>query len=285
MTIFAGANALIYGGGKGIGRAVAQEFARRGARVAVADIDLGAAEEAAQLIGGGAIALQCDVLSDASVQETADAAEAALGVIDIVMSNVGGMLTGHPEDVPMAEWQRMMNINYFAAVRAQNVFVPKMIARGRGHIVNTASFAGLYPFAASRIPYAAAKAAVISMSENLAIYLSPLGIQVSCFCPGPVMTGVLDSMTSWTPDAMMVGPGSALDLKLVGEVAKTLADGMESGKVVIPTDEKAWGILQQWAASPDAFIQTKIDEFARGESGRPIVSDEMKALIAAMQKA
>ncbi len=277
---FEGKRVLLYGGGKGIGRAVAQEFARRGALLAVADIDLAAADATATLIGGTAVALKCNVLDDASVLETANAAEAALGPIDIVMSNVGGMLNGHPEDIPFAEWQRMMDINYFAAVRAVSVFLPKFIARGGGHIVNTASFAGLYPYAASRIPYAAAKAAVIAMTESLAIYLEPQGIRVSCLIPGPVMTGVLDSMTSWTKDAPMRGPGSELELKLVEDVARTLADGMEGGKVLIPTDETVWGIVQRWAESPDSFIKAKIDEFARGESGRPIVPDALRQLMA-----
>ncbi len=278
---FADKAVLIYGAGKGIGRAVAQEFARRGARLAIADIDLEAAQKTAALIGDDAVALSCNVLDDASVLETANAAEAALGDIDIVMNNVGGMLNGHPEDIPFAEWQRMMDLNYFAAVRSLNIFVPRMIARKSGHIVNTASFAGLYPYAASRIPYVAAKAAVIAMSESLAIYLQPQGVRVSCLIPGPVMTGVLDTMTSWTPDAPMRGPGSELELKLVGEIANTLANGMQHGRVLIPSDEKVWGIVQRWAAAPDAFIQSKIDEFARGESGRPIVPDNVRQAIAA----
>ncbi len=278
---FADKTVLIYGAGKGIGRAVAQAFARRGARMAIADIDLEAAQETAALIGDDAVALKCNVLDDASVLETANAAEAALGAIDIVMNNVGGMLNGHPEDIPFAEWQRMMDLNYFAAVRSLNIFVPRMIARQSGYIVNTASFAGLYPYAASRIPYVAAKAAVIAMSESLAIYLHPHGVKVSCLIPGPVMTGVLDTMTSWTPDAPMRGPGSELELKLVGEVADTLADGMEAGRVLIPSDEQVWGIVQRWATAPDAFIQSKIDEFARGESGRPIVPDRVRQAIAA----
>ena len=276
---FAGANALIYGAAKGIGRAVALEFARRGAKVAVADIDAAAASDTAAAIvatGGEAIALVANVLSDESVRATADAAGAALGEIDIVMNNVGGLLNGHPEDIPMSEWQRMMDLNYFAAVRSVSLFLPKMQARGSGHIVNTASFAGLYPYAASRIPYAAAKAAVIAMTESLAIYLQPQGIRVSCLIPGPVLTGVLDTMTSWTPDCPMRGPGSELEIKQVNDVADTLANGMRDGKVLISTDEKAWDIVRRWAASPDAFIQAKIDQFASGDSGRPIVPQALR---------
>jgi NAD(P)-dependent dehydrogenase (short-subunit alcohol dehydrogenase family) len=276
---FAGANALIYGAARGIGRAVALEFARRGATVAVADIDEAAASDTAAAIvaaGGEAIALVANVLCEESVRAAADAAEAAYGDIDIVMNNVGGLLNGHPEDIPMSEWQRMMDLNYFSAVRSISLFLPKMQTRGSGHIVNTASFAGLYPYAASRIPYAAAKAAVIAMTESLAIYLQPQGIRVSCLIPGPVMTGVLDTMTSWTPGCPMRGPGSELELKLVDDVASTLANGMRDGKVLIPTDEKAWDIVRRWAASPDAFIQAKIDQFASGDSGRPIVPQALR---------
>ncbi len=280
---FAGANALIFGGAKGIGRAVSLEWARRGARLVVADIDEAAAKATAAEIeaaGGTAIGLGANVLSDESVASAVAAAAAALGELDILMNNVGGMLNGHPEDIPIAEWQRMMDLNYFAAVRGVQAVLPEFMARGRGHIVNTASFAGLYPYAASRIPYAAAKAAVISLSQNLALYLEPQGVRVSCLIPGPVMTGVLDSMTSWTPDCPMRGPGAELGLMLPEDVATVLSDGMRDGKVLIPSDATAWGIVERWAQSPDGFVAGKIDDFARGEVGRPQVSDELKARLA-----
>src|SRR5688500_13694611 len=117
---FAGANALIFGGAKGIGKCVSLEWARRGARLAVADIDEAAAKETAAEIeaaGGKAVGIAANVLSDESVAAAAGAAEAALGEIDILMNNVGSMLNGHPEDIPMKEWQRIMEINYFAAIR------------------------------------------------------------------------------------------------------------------------------------------------------------------------
>lgn len=280
---FAGANALLFGGAKGIGKAVALEWAKRGARLAVADIDEAAAKETAAEIeaaGGKAIGIAANVLKDESVQAAAEAAEAALGEIDIVMNNVGGMLNGHPEDIPIEEWHRIMEINYFAAVRGVKVFIPKFLARGKGHIVNTASFAGFYPFAASRIPYAASKAAVISMSQNLALYLEPQGVRVTCLMPGPVMTDVLATMTSWTEDCQMRGPGAELELMLPEDVAVVLSDAMRDGKVMIPSDPAAWNIVKTWAASPEEFIKGKIDEFAAGETGRPRVSDELKARLA-----
>ena len=281
-TPFAGAHALIYGGAKGIGRAVAMEWARRGARLSIADLAEDAAKAtAAEIIaaGGEAVALACNVLSEESIAATASAAENAFGPVDIVMNNVGGMLNGHPEDIPFAEWHRIMDINYFAAVRGCLHFLPKFLERGRGHIVNTASFAGLYPYAASRVPYGAAKAAIISMSENLAVYLEPKGIRVSCLMPGPVMTQVMDSMTSWTDDCPMRGPGTETKLLLPEQLAVVLADGMAEGWIFIPSDPVAFDIIVRHADDPDAFIRSKIAEFASGERGNPAIPDAIKAMM------
>lgn len=158
MTTFAGKAALIIGAGQNIGRRVAQEWARRGSRLAVADISAEGAEQTAALLraaGAEAHAFQCDVASEASVLACIDGAEEALGPLDILMNNAGILSGGNPEDIPLSEWQRMFDVNLFGMVRANNVIVPRMIARGSGHIVNTASFAGFYPFAASRVHYAA----------------------------------------------------------------------------------------------------------------------------------
>lgn len=280
---FAGSAALLFGGAKGIGRAVAQEWARRGARLAIADIDQAAAQATAAEIeaaGGSAIGLAANVLLDDSVTAAVYATEAAFGGIDILLNNVGGMLNGHPEDIPFAEWQRMMDLNYFAVVRGVQAVLAKFLARGSGHIVNTASFAGLYPYAASRMPYAAAKAAVISLSQNLALYLEPQGIRVTCLIPGPVLTGVLDTMTSWTPDCQMRGPGAELELMLPEDVALALSDGMRDGRVLIPSDPTAWDIVGRWAVSPDDFIRTKSQDAARGDWGRPQVGEALQARLA-----
>jgi NAD(P)-dependent dehydrogenase (short-subunit alcohol dehydrogenase family) len=269
---FDGANVLIYGGGQGIGQAVALEFARRGARVAIADINLAGAQETAAAIstaGGEAAAFACDVTREDSVGDVAGEAERRLGEIDIVMNNVGVILNGNPEDIPTAEWRRIVDLNLFSVVHSNQVFLPKMIARGRGHIVNTASFAGLYPYAANRIPYVASKAAVVAMSESLALYLRPLGVRVSCLCPGPVATGVMNSMKTWSENVAFRGPGSQYKVISPEQAAAILADGMRDGRVLIPTDEAVWADIQRHAASPDAYIQSKVDDFQRGEFGKP----------------
>jgi NAD(P)-dependent dehydrogenase (short-subunit alcohol dehydrogenase family) len=274
---FAESAALVIGGGRNIGRAIALEFARRGARVAVADFDLTGAEETAALVrenGGEAIGLRCDVASEGSIRGAADEAERRLGAMDIVVNNAGILSGGNPEDIPLAAWQRMMDINFFGMVRSNEVFLPRMLAQERGHIVYTASFAGLYPFASSRVHYAASKAAVISMAENMALYLMPKGIKVSCLCPGPVMTTSIHGMEHFSKDYIMRAPGSELTVKSQEETAKILADGMRDGRIIIPTHDEVWSTLSELAASPDAFIRKKNAEFESGDSGKPQVPEE-----------
>jgi NAD(P)-dependent dehydrogenase (short-subunit alcohol dehydrogenase family) len=265
--------ALIYGAARGIGRAVALEFARRGAAVAIADIDQAGAEETAQAIagaGGDAIAVACDVRSDASVRAAADEATRRFGDVDIVMNNVGVILSGHPEDIPVAEWQRILDLNLLSTVRSLEVFLPRMLARGRGYIVNTASFAGLYPYATNRIPYAASKAAVVALTEGLALHLLPRGVRVSCLCPGPVATRVSEGMKSWSADAVMRGPGSQFRLLMPEEVAVTLADGMRDGRVMIPSHDEVFDVMREHAEAPDRFLHARLAAFARGENGLPV---------------
>jgi NAD(P)-dependent dehydrogenase (short-subunit alcohol dehydrogenase family) len=279
---FKDAHALIFGGAKGIGRCIALEWSRRGARLTVADIDEAAARAtAAEIVAGGgeAIGIGADIMNEDSIVAAIASAGAALGEIDILMNNVGGMLNGHPQDIPMREWQRIMELNYLGAVRAIQSVLPGFLARKAGHIVNTASFAGLYPYAASRVPYAASKAAVIALSENLAVYCEPLGVRVSCLMPGPVATNVMDSMTSWTQDCPLRGPGKETTLMVPEQVAVVLADGMRDGRILIPSDPVAFDIIRRWAADPDGFIRGKIAEFEGGDSGNPAVPD---AILAAM---
>ncbi len=278
-SLFAGANALIFGGAKGIGCAVAHEFARRGARVAIADINLDAAQATASAIvaaGGQGVAVQVDVLSAESMEAAAHSCTAQLGAPSIVMNNVGSMLNGNPEDVPMAEWQRLMDINYYATLRSVQLFLPQFQAQGRGHIVNTASFAGLYPYATTRMPYVAAKSAVIALTQSLALYLEPQGVRVSCLIPGPVATDIASRMTTWTPDCPMRGPGAELEVKDVAHTAMVLADGMENGRIMISSDEAVWDIVRRWAESPDAFLRAKMAEFASGNNGSPRMPDALK---------
>jgi NAD(P)-dependent dehydrogenase (short-subunit alcohol dehydrogenase family) len=272
MSTFAGKGALIIGAGQNIGQKIALEFGRCGARIAVADINEAGARETAAMIeaaGGSAIGIGVDVTSEPSLADAVAAAEAFLGTIDIHMNNAGLLHSGHIQDFPPAEWERMFGVNLFGAVRANALVLPGMIARGAGHIVNTASFAGLYPYATNRIPYAASKAALISMSENMAIYLEPLGVRVSCLCPGPTMTTSIAGMRTFGENVAMRGPGADLAVKSQEEVAVILADAMEAGRILVPTHEKGWQTIREHAADPDAFVRGVAADFEAGKNWLP----------------
>jgi Short-chain alcohol dehydrogenase of unknown specificity len=269
---FAGKHVVVLGGAKGIGQALAAELARHGAQLSVADLDFASAQATADAIRGtgqSAHGLSVDVLSSESIAEAINAAERCFGPVDMLINNVGAIINGHPEDIPLAEWYRIDELNARSVTRGIDAVLPAMLARGSGHIVNTASFAGVYPYAVTRIPYAASKAAVISLSQNLALHCEPRGVRVSCLIPGPVRTDIAASMRNWTPEAPMRGPGSQLRLLSPDEAAQRFVAGMAEGRILIASDEALWDILRDWASDPDAFIRARIEAFARGEAGLP----------------
>jgi NAD(P)-dependent dehydrogenase (short-subunit alcohol dehydrogenase family) len=273
MFSFNNVNALVVGAASGIGRALAIEFARRGARIAVADIDqAGAARTATHIreAGGTATSVSCDVTDAAALAVAVRSAEEFLGSIDVCANAVGVLLSGNPEDIPVAEWERIFQVNVFGAARLNELLLSRMIARGSGYIVNTASVAGLHPFAITRIPYAASKAALISMSENLAIYLKPRGVRVSCLCPGPTATPIGGRSKEWTQGLPIVGPGRDYVLMTAQRTAQVFCDGMERERVIIPSQERiSLGYMQRHAASPDQFVYERIGQYASGDDGLP----------------
>ena len=269
---FSGRHAVVFGGAKGIGAALASEVARRGARVCVCDIDVPAAEATGAAIRNGghaACAMQVDVTDEGSIAEALGRARAEFGTEDIVVNNVGAIVNGRPEDMPGTEWERIHDLNFGAVLRGVRAVLPGMIARGSGCIVNTASFAGIFPYAASRIPYAAAKAAVISLSENLALHCEPQGIRVSCLIPGPVLTTIGSSMRNWSPELPMLGPGSRYAFMTAEAAAAKFADGIAAGQIMIASDDTVWDDVRAWASDPDAFIRARIAKAEQGEYGIP----------------
>lgn len=272
MFVFNDKVALIFGAGQNIGREIALEFARRGCHVGVADLNIEGAKKTAEevsALGVKSVAIHCNITDEVSIGLAIEQIESTLGDLDILMNNAGILHSGNPEDFPVSEWQRMFDVNFFGAVRANTIILPKFLAKGRGYIVNTASFAGLYPYATNRIPYAASKAALISMSENLAISLKPRGINVSCLCPGPTMTTSTVGLKPWSDSVVMRGPGAQYPVASQADVAKTLADAMEQEQIIVLTHPEGINDVQERAASPDNYIRMKIDKFKVGKSGLP----------------
>jgi NAD(P)-dependent dehydrogenase (short-subunit alcohol dehydrogenase family) len=184
--------AVVTGGASGIGRALCLAFADRGAAgVVVADIDghgaASVAEEAGSR-GTKAISVQADMSGEADVQMLVGRAEQAFGRIDVFCSNAGIIVPGGVE-VPDEAWSRIWAINVQSHVYVARAVLPGMLARGGGHLVITASAAGLLTQLGSA-PYAVTKHAAVALAEWLAITYGDQGIGVSCLCPQAVTTNL-----------------------------------------------------------------------------------------------
>jgi len=196
------ARALVTGAGSGLGRACAIALSRRGARVIATDLRAEAAEETAKLLrsrGGDAMARALDVTSEDSFQDAVKEIDAAWGGVDVLINNAGVATAGTVEDSPIRQWQWVLDINLLGCVRGARAVIPGMKARGRGYIVNVASFAGIAnpPAMAS---YNAAKAAVISLSETLRFELFPT-VGVSVACPSFFKTDLVNSSRGHLPES------------------------------------------------------------------------------------
>jgi NAD(P)-dependent dehydrogenase (short-subunit alcohol dehydrogenase family) len=184
---------LITGAGSGLGLALAQRYARAGARVACVDL-LGERAEAARasLPGEGHIALTADVGDDASMQALHDAVVATWGGVDVLVNNAGIASAGEMVETTMEEWRRILEIDLLGVVRGCRLFLPSMIEADRGQILNTASFAGLAG-APGIMSYGVAKAGVVMLSEQLRAELHGSGVRVGVICPAFFRTNLVDT--------------------------------------------------------------------------------------------
>jgi NADP-dependent 3-hydroxy acid dehydrogenase YdfG len=185
--ILAGQTAAISGGARGIGRVTAQAFLRQGMRVAIGDVDLPAAQQTAAELSESAVGLSLDVTDRSSFAEFLDTAEAQLGPVDILINNAGIMPIGPFLDEDDATARRILDINVLGVINGMKVALPRMTARGRGHVVNIASQAGKYGFPGGAT-YGASKAAVINLSRAVRKELRGSGVEISLISPVAVNT-------------------------------------------------------------------------------------------------
>ena len=252
----AGAGAVVTGAGSGIGRAIAHELAARGTRVLVTDIDEErAATVAGEITAAGATAVsqRCDVARSEDFAAARDRALAEFAAVDVVVNNVGVLVAGRPEVIPVDEWRRILDLNVLGIVRSNEVFLPLLMEQGRGHVVNTASASGILNYAYDRTPYAASKAAVVMLSEALFMYLRPYGVGVSCLCPAGVATNILEQIR-------FIGeqlPLSAPDLPVVDAVVAgtRVADAIEQRTFLVLTADEVRDELRRKGDDLDAYLR------------------------------
>lgn len=250
MEKLEGKVAVITGAASGIGRAVAVRAAAEGMKVVLADIEEGPLKEAEKEVGrGGAqtVAVAVDVADGTSVRELRDRALDAFGAVHLVHNNAGVGGGGLVWEVPEQDWRWIFGVNLWGVVHGVATFVPLFIEQGEGHVVNTASIAGLTtsPFLG---PYNATKHAVVAISETLFKDLQATGVQgvgVSVLCPGFVRTRIAESgrnRPAWAPE-----PESG-DAEGSEAMRTVVSDMIASG---IPPEDVAEQVMQ--AVRTDTF--------------------------------
>jgi NAD(P)-dependent dehydrogenase (short-subunit alcohol dehydrogenase family) len=185
--------AVITGAASGIGKATALAMARERADIVIADINDVSLEEVRQQIQGmgrRVLAVHCDVSKNVDVDNLAALTLSTMGKADILMNNAGVAVRGWVEKLSMADWELIIGINILGVVRGILAFLPYMLKRGSGYIINTASGAGLMLTDDHNISYGTSKFGVVGLSEGLFAYLRPKGLNVSVLCPGPVRTNI-----------------------------------------------------------------------------------------------
>jgi len=252
--------AVVTGGGHGIGRALSRRLAADGAKVVVVDIEGDAAETVATEIGG--VAKQIDVSDEAAIERLVDEVEADVGPIDMFISNAGvgfgdgesGAISAKGGMNPIDDrWSISWNVNVMAQVYAARAVIPKMLRRGGGYIVNTASAAGLLSQIGDAA-YSATKHASVGFTEALAIDYGDEGIKVSVVCPQAVATRLI-GMEDDSGATEGGFNGNAVDgIMQADEVANIIVDQALEGRFMILTHPQVAAYIQRKTGDYDRWI-------------------------------
>ncbi len=266
MKSFANQTALITGGGSGIGRALANALIASGAKVCVADIDFASAQTVANECGTHAKAAAVDVRDAAALKSCIESFASEHGRLDYVFNNAGIGIAGETDEIPMAAWQRIVDINLYGVLHGVLAAYPIMLKQGSGHIINTASLAGLGP-APLLAPYALTKHAVVGLSTSLRVEAAARGVRVSVLCPAAIETPILDSENpgdfkiGWAPDmrrflTALTGPPYSVE-KCAQETLAAVA--RNTSVIVLPGRARlAWRVGRLFPALAEAVGQRAV---------------------------
>jgi NAD(P)-dependent dehydrogenase (short-subunit alcohol dehydrogenase family) len=258
--------AVVTGGGSGIGLALARAFASEGMRLVVADVEegaLGTAVEDLAAAGAEVSGVQTDVSLAESVEALAARAQERFGTVHVVCNNAGVATPGDAWVGPASHWEWMFAVNVGGVVHGIRAFLPMLLAQGEGHIVNTASAAGLRarPHLA---PYVASKYAVVGLSESLFHDLAQgaPGVGVSVLCPSWVRTRIVDGARNWLPRFGSAPERSEEEQALHELATAALADGADPASIATAVVD-AVHTGRFWVI-PDSSVLDEVQQRAEG---------------------
>lgn len=251
---------MITGAGSGLGREIALRWAREGWQLALGDINPDGLEATLALVreaGGDGFAQRCDVRDYSQLTAFAQACEARLGGIDVVVNNAGVASGGFFSDLSLEDWDWQLSINLMGVIKGCKAFLP-LLERSQGRIINIASLAALMQ-APAMSNYNVAKAGVVALSESLLVELKPQGIDVHVVCPSFFQTNLLDSFRGPDP-AMKAQVGKLLDSSPISaaDIADYIFAEVAKGTFMILPHEQgrmAWAIKRQ---NPEVIYQQMI---------------------------
>jgi NAD(P)-dependent dehydrogenase (short-subunit alcohol dehydrogenase family) len=247
--------AVVTGGASGIGRALALRFAEEGAAgVVVADLDGDGAAAVAAQIGARGLGVACDVADADSVDALVDGAESAFGPVDLFCANAGVAVGTGPESAD-AEWELAFAVNVRAHVLAARRLLPGWLERGSGHLLVTASAAGLLTQIGSA-PYAVSKHAAVAFAEWLSVTYGDRGVGVSCLCPMGVNTPLLYAGERAGGAAATPSPGVQAAGRVLepDEVAEIVVGALRDGRFLILPHPEVLEFFRRKAADYDRWL-------------------------------
>lgn len=194
MSSYQGRVAIVTGGASGIGKALVEALAGRGARVIAADVNGEGAERLASAVGADRVqSARIDVRDRDAVQQLVEGVFSQHGRLDYMFNNAGIAVFGEAKDMSLDDWTSLIDINLRGVVHGVAAAYPRMVRQGSGHIVNTASLAGITP-APGATGYAMTKHAVVGLSTSLRAEAAAFGVRVSVVCPGFIDTPIKESL-------------------------------------------------------------------------------------------
>jgi NAD(P)-dependent dehydrogenase (short-subunit alcohol dehydrogenase family) len=276
VTVFAGKVAVVTGASGGMGRSLAVQLARAGAKLAICDIDPVGLAETARMCGEQGAEVKTDLLDVAErarVLDYADGVVARFGTVNYVFNNAGISFVGSVERSKFKDMERVMDVDFWGTVNCTKAFLPHLLASSDGHVVNISSMLGLFAMP-DQSAYSAAKFAVRGFSEALRMEMIAGGhpLRVSCVHPGAVKTGILrnGAAAEGLDLATMSAAFERVARTTADSAAGTILDGVAKGKprIIVGADARVLDLVVRLVGS--RYQQLFTWSARRSNAGRPL---------------